>query len=115
MAHKLQCHGQQNIAMKIHTPFYKYITFGIAIVYIFQVFLNIGGATKFIPSTGVTLPLISYGVSSVFSTLLMFSIVQYSYILVGEEADEFEREKEEIEQRIRENSGGYAGVPGERA
>ena len=45
----------------------------------------------------------------------MFSIVQYSYILVGEEADEFEREKEEIEQRIRENSDGYAGVPGERA
>ena len=107
--------AMQNIAMKLHTPFYKYITFGIAIVYIFQVFLNIGGATKFIPSTGVTLPLISYGVSSVFSTLLMFSIVQYSYILVGEEADEFERKKEEIEQRIRENSGGYAGVPGERA
>ena len=105
--------AMQNIAMKLHTPFYKYITFGIAIVYIFQVFLNIGGATKFIPSTGVTLPLISYGVSSVFSTLLMFSIVQYSYILVGEEADEFERKKEEIEQRIRENSGGYAGDCGE--
>ena len=107
--------AMQNIAMKLHTPFYKYITFGIAIVYIFQVFLNIGGATKFIPSTGVTLPLISYGVSSVFSTLLMFSIVQYSYILVGEEADEFEREKEEIEQRFREDSDEYAGIHGERA
>ncbi|MBR6402443.1 MAG: FtsW/RodA/SpoVE family cell cycle protein [Eubacterium sp.] len=104
--------AMQNIAMKLHTPFYKYITFGIAIVYIFQVFLNIGGATKFIPSTGVTLPLISYGVSSVFSTLIMFSIVQYSYILVGKEADEFEREKEEIERHIRENANGYGNVPG---
>ena len=104
--------AMQNIAMKLHTPFYKYITFGIAIVYIFQVFLNIGGATKFIPSTGVTLPLISYGVSSVFSTLIMFSIVQYSYILVGKEADDFEREKEEIEEHIRENANGYGNVPG---
>ena len=104
--------AMQNIAMKLHTPFYKYITFGIAIVYIFQVFLNIGGATKFIPSTGVTLPLISYGVSSVFSTLIMFSIVQSSYILVGKEADDFEREKEEIEEHIRENANGYGNVPG---
>ena len=59
-------------------------------------FLNIGGATKFIPSTGVTLPLISYGVSSVFSTLIMFSIVQYTYILVSDEADEVEKEKRRI-------------------
>lgn len=86
----------QNIAMKCKQPFFKYVTFGIAISYIFQVFLNIGGATKFIPSTGVTLPLISYGVSSVFSTLIMFSIVQYTYILVSDEADEVEKEKRRI-------------------
>ena len=65
----------QNIAMKCKQPFFKYVTFGIGICYIFQVMLNVGGATKFIPSTGVTLPLISYGISSVFSTLLMFSII----------------------------------------
>ncbi len=83
----------QNIAMKCKSPFYKYVTFGIGISYIFQVMLNIGGATKFIPSTGVTLPLISYGVSSVFSTLFMFSIIQNTYILVSKEADHFEKEK----------------------
>jgi peptidoglycan glycosyltransferase len=101
----------QNIAMKCKDPFYKYVTFGIAIIYIFQVFLNIGGVTKFIPSTGVTLPLISYGISSVFSTLIMFSIIQYAYILVGDEADELEKEKERIESRIADRSGAE-GVPG---
>ena len=88
--------AMQNIAMKCKMPFYKYVTFGIATIYIIQVLLNIGGATKFIPSTGVTLPLISYGISSVFSTLIMFSIVQYTYILVSKEADNLEREKEKI-------------------
>ena len=86
----------QNIAMKCKSPFYKYVTFGIGVSYIFQVMLNIGGATKFIPSTGVTLPLISYGVSSVFSTLFMFAIIQYTYILVSKEADKFEKERERL-------------------
>lgn len=89
----------QNIAMKCKQPFFKYVTFGIGICYIFQVVLNVGGATKFIPSTGVTLPLISYGISSVFSTLLMFSIIQYTYILVSKEADDLEKEKDKIYRR----------------
>ena len=82
--------------MKCKSPFYKYVTFGIGVSYIFQVMLNIGGAPKFIPSTGVTLPLISYGVSSVFSTLFMFAIIQYTYILVSKEADKFEKERERL-------------------
>ena len=89
----------QNIAMKCKQPFFKYVTFGIGVCYIFQVVLNVGGATKFIPSTGVTLPLISYGISSVFSTLLMFSIIQYTYILVSKEADDLEKEKDKIYER----------------
>ena len=91
--------AMQNIAMKCKNPFYKYVTFGIGICYIFQVMLNVGGATKFIPSTGVTLPLVSYGISSVFSTLISFAIVQYTYIIVSKEADDFEKEKERIARR----------------
>ena len=102
----------QNIAMKCKNPFYKYVTFGIALCYIFQVFLNIGGVTKFIPSTGVTLPLISYGVSSVFSTLIMFSIVQYTYILVSEEADNVEKERQHIERKTRPAVPGIEGISG---
>jgi len=85
-----------HIAMKCRKPFYKYVTFGLSICYIFQVLLNIGGVTKFIPSTGVTLPLVSYGVSSVFSTLILFALVQYTYILVSKEEEKVEKEKERV-------------------
>ena len=107
--------AMQNIAMKCKQPFYKYVTFGIAISYIFQVFLNIGGAIKFIPSTGVTLPLVSYGMSSVFSTLICFAIVQYVYILVSKEADDFEKERERIAYgEGSQNVSGNETVPGKR-
>ena len=56
--------------------------------YIFQVFLTIGGGTKFIPLTGVTLPLISYGGSSVLTTLIMFAVVEGLCIIREDEAEE---------------------------
>lgn len=60
------------IALKSKQPFYRLTAFGFAMVYIFQVFLTIGGGIKFIPLTGVTLPFISYGGSSVATMMLMF-------------------------------------------
>ena len=39
-------------------------------------FKNVGGGIKFIPLTGVTLPFVSYGGSSVMTTMIMFFIVQ---------------------------------------
>ena len=38
-----------NIALKIKKPFYKLIALGLGTEYAFQVFLTIGGATKFYP------------------------------------------------------------------
>ena len=37
--------------LKIRNPFYKLIALGLGTEYAFQVFLTIGGVTKFIPST----------------------------------------------------------------
>ena len=85
-----------NVAMKCRRPFYKYAAFGFATIYIIQSFLNLGGVTKFIPSTGVTLPLISYGVSSVISTLIIFTIVQGICIINNKEAVKYEKEKARI-------------------
>ena len=72
-----------NISLKMQRRFYKLAALGLSIEYIFQVFLTIGGVTKFIPSTGVTLPLVSYGGSSVISTVILFSIIQGMYFLNG--------------------------------
>lgn len=68
------------ISSQIHDRFYQLIVYGISIMYIFQIFLTIGGGIKLIPLTGVTLPFISYGGSSVMSTMIMFFVIQGIYI-----------------------------------
>lgn len=66
-------------------------------MFLFQVFLSIGGVTKFIPSTGVTIPLVSYGGTSVVSTLIIINIIQGLYMLADSEEEEHERIKAEEE------------------
>ena len=63
-----------NISMKMSKRFYKLIAMGLGTEYATQVFLTIGGTIKFIPMTGITLPLVSYGGSSMFSTVLMLAV-----------------------------------------
>lgn len=69
------------IAVKLTSGFHKLVAVGLGFMIIFQTFLCIGGVIKFIPSTGVTLPLISYGGSSIVSTLILFNIIQGLYVL----------------------------------
>ena len=76
-----------NISMKMNKRFYKLIAMGLGSEYAIQVFLTIGGITKFIPLTGITLPLVSYGGSSMLCTILMFSIIQGLYILREDEGE----------------------------
>lgn len=78
-----------DISMRLHDSFYRLIAFGLGVTYIFQVFLTIGGGSKFIPLTGVTLPLISYGGSSVLTTLIMFAIIE-GLCMVKEEEEQAE-------------------------
>lgn len=87
-----------NVAMKFRSVFYKMVALGLGTCYITQTFLNIGGVIKFIPSTGVTLPLVSYGGSSLISTMIMFAIVQGLYILRDDEEKIIERKREKAEQ-----------------
>lgn len=77
-----------NIAMQMKDQFYKLVALGLGTVYAFQVFLTIGGVTKFIPSTGVTLPLVSYGGSSLLSTMILFGIIQGLYIMKSQQASQ---------------------------
>lgn len=49
---------------------------GLLIVYAFQSFLIIGGVTRAVPLTGVTLPFVSYGGSSLVTTFLLLAVLQ---------------------------------------
>lgn len=82
-----------NISLRIKKRFYKLIALGLGTEYAFQVFLTIGGVTKFIPMTGITLPLVSYGGSSVLSTIMMLAIIQGLYILREDEDEEVEKQR----------------------
>ena len=83
-----------NIAMQMKEQFYKLVALGLGTVYAFQVFLTIGGVTKFIPSTGVTLPLVSYGGSSLLATMMLFAVIQGLYILRQDEGENNARKKQ---------------------
>lgn len=79
--------------------FYRYLTAGFGILYIFQTFLTVGGGTKFIPLTGVTLPFISYGGSSIMTTILMFFVVQGVYVMRYDEEKRIEKERKKRAKR----------------
>jgi len=53
---------------------------GAAAMLMFQVFVNVGMTVGIMPITGVTLPLMSYGGSSVITTMLAVGLLQSIYI-----------------------------------
>lgn len=77
-----------NISLRISNEFYRLIALGLGTCYGAQVFIMIGGVIKFIPSTGVTLPLVSYGGSSLISTMLLFAIIQGLFAIESDTAGE---------------------------
>lgn len=73
----LLAHRGLRIALLAKRPFQKYLAAGITILLTAQAFLIMGGVTKLLPLTGVTLPFISYGgssllISSIMAGLLLF-------------------------------------------
>ncbi|HAF26422.1 MAG TPA: cell division protein FtsW, partial [Lachnospiraceae bacterium] len=80
------------LAINFRNVYYRLITVGLAVVYMFQIFLTIGGGTRLIPLTGVTLPLISSGGSSILTTIILFSLIQGFNVLQAEEKERYEEE-----------------------
>jgi rod shape determining protein RodA len=51
------------------------IAIGIASMFMFQVFVNIGVATSFLPNTGIPLPFLSSGLSSLISGMIAIGLI----------------------------------------
>ncbi|MDO5725563.1 MAG: FtsW/RodA/SpoVE family cell cycle protein [Tissierellia bacterium] len=81
------------IALVQRNTFYRIIAIGVSISFGVQIILALGGVTKFIPMTGITLPFVSYGGSSMIASFISLAILQAA--------------SEEFEQRIRLEDGEY--------
>ena len=64
------------IALNIKERFYKALSLGISVMFGVQTFIIIGGVIKLIPLTGITLPFISYGGSSLITSFILLGILQ---------------------------------------
>ncbi|SCZ09282.1 FtsW/RodA/SpoVE family cell cycle protein [Alkaliphilus peptidifermentans] len=64
------------ITLMTRDIFDKIIALSITLIYSYQTFIIIGGVVKLIPLTGITLPFISYGGSSMVSAFVAFGILQ---------------------------------------
>ncbi|BCJ99744.1 FtsW/RodA/SpoVE family cell cycle protein [Anaerocolumna chitinilytica] len=53
----------------------RLIAIGISAMFVFQMFVNIGVATKLLPNTGIPLPFVSYGLSSMMSSMIAIGII----------------------------------------
>ena len=65
-----------SIARRTNDPFGRLVTTGVIAWFAFQIFENIGMTLGLMPMTGVPLPFISYGGSSMFATLIGFGLLQ---------------------------------------
>ena len=81
-AFALLAHRGIRIALLAERPFRRYLAAGVTILFSAQAFLIMGGVTKLLPLTGVTLPFVSYGGSSLLVSSVMIGLLLY---LSGEE------------------------------
>ncbi len=57
--------------------FYAYLAAGVTVVFSTQALLIMGGVTKLLPLTGITLPFVSYGGSSLLISAIMLGLLLY--------------------------------------
>ena len=73
----LLAHRGMRLALLAERPFRRYLAAGITILLAAQAFLIMAGVTKLLPLTGVTLPFVSYGGSSMLISHVMAGLLLY--------------------------------------
>lgn len=81
-----------SVATNARTSFHALLAFGVVAMIGFQTFVNIGGNIKLIPLTGVTLPFVSAGGSSMVSMMAgMGLLLGVSSINANDEDEDLRR------------------------
>lgn len=65
------------IALEQRDLFLKYLAMGISCMFAIQALVIFGGVLKLIPLTGITIPFVSYGGSSMIASCIALGVLQY--------------------------------------
>ncbi len=68
-------HRGFRIAVRARDDFSRLLTTGLVSIFALQAFLIVGGVIKLIPLTGITLPFVSYGGSSIVANFILLALL----------------------------------------